>query len=149
MGFRDRDSGGGRRGGSGGGGGYGGGGGRDRGGFGGGGRDRGGFGGGGGGGGFAQREAPVKSGEEYDVEITDIAAKGDGICKIQGFIIFVPGASKGEKVRIKINEVRNRFAIAQKTGDAQSTDSPAASDSASGSDDSDDSEESDESEETQ
>ncbi|MBI5224562.1 TRAM domain-containing protein [Candidatus Micrarchaeota archaeon] len=143
MGFRDRDSGGGRRGG--GGGGYGGGG-RDRGGFGGG-RDRG-FGGGGGGGGFAQREAPVKSGEEYDVEITDIAAKGDGICKIQGFIIFVPGASKGEKVRIKINEVRNRFAIAQKTGDAQSSDSPAASES-SESEESDDSEESDESEETQ
>ncbi|MFH1750102.1 MAG: TRAM domain-containing protein [Candidatus Micrarchaeota archaeon] len=111
MGFRDRDDrrggggGGGYRGGGGGGGGY---------------RDRGGGGGfgGGGGGGFSQREAPVKSGEEYDVEITDIAAKGDGICKIQGFIIFVPGASKGERCRIRINEVRNRFALAQKVGEA-------------------------------
>ncbi|MFH0971661.1 MAG: TRAM domain-containing protein [Candidatus Micrarchaeota archaeon] len=87
--------------------------------------DRGGFGGGGGGGGFSQREAPVKSGEEYDVEITDIAAKGDGICKIQGFIIFVPGTSKGERCRIRINEVRNRFAIAQKTGEAQAADASA------------------------
>jgi predicted RNA-binding protein with TRAM domain len=107
MGFRDRDD---RRGGGGGGhrGGGGGGGFRER-----------SFGGGGGGGGFSQREAPVKSGEEYDVEITDIAAKGDGICKIQGFIIFVPGTSKGERCRIRINEVRNRFAIAQKSGEAQ------------------------------
>ncbi len=98
MGYRDRDD---RRGGGfrGGGGGF--------------------RGGGGGGGGFSQREAPVKSGEEYDVEITDIAAKGDGICKIQGFIVFVPGASKGEKCRIRISEVRNRFAIAQKAGEAQ------------------------------
>lgn len=114
MGFRDRDD---RRGGGGGGhrsGGF-----RDRGGG-------GGFGGGGGGGGFQQREAPVKSGEEYDVEITDIAAKGDGICKIQGFIIFVPGASKGERCRIRINEVRNRFAIAQKSGEASAAAEPAS-----------------------
>ncbi|MFH1443123.1 MAG: TRAM domain-containing protein [Candidatus Micrarchaeota archaeon] len=68
----------------------------------------------------------MKSGEEYDVEITDIAAKGDGICKIQGFIIFVPGTSKGERCRIRINEVRNRFAIAQKSGEAQSAPETAA-----------------------
>ncbi len=108
MGFRDRGDRGDRRGG--GGRGFGGGG------------DRGGF---GGGGGFQHREAPVKSGEEYDVEITDIAAKGDGICKIEGFIIFVPGTSKGERCRIRINEVRNRFAIAQKSGEAQAASAPA------------------------
>jgi predicted RNA-binding protein with TRAM domain len=125
MGFRDR---GGDRGGRGG---FRGGG--DRGGYrGGGGGDRGSF---GGGGGFSQREAPVKSGEEYDVEITDIAAKGDGICKIQGFIIFVPGTSKGERCRIKINEVRNRFALAQKTGEAQAA-AEAPADSAEAADES-------------
>ncbi|HLC48722.1 MAG TPA: TRAM domain-containing protein, partial [Candidatus Norongarragalinales archaeon] len=64
--------------------------------------------------------------------ITDIAAKGDGICKIQGFIIFVPGTSKGERCRIRINEVRNRFALAQKVGEAQgdgatATEAPAGS----------------------
>ncbi|MEK6954664.1 MAG: TRAM domain-containing protein [Candidatus Micrarchaeota archaeon] len=137
MGFRDRDD---RRGGSGGGGGgY-------RGGGGGGFRDRGSGGGGGsfgGGGGFSQREAPVKSGEEYDVEITDIAAKGDGICKIQGFIIFVPGASKGERCRIRINEVRNRFALAQKVGEASAAGSTEAAPAASTEDEAGDGEGSD------
>src|SRR5579875_1520666 len=35
---------------------------------------------------------PVKAGEEYDVEITEIGRRGDGIAKIQGFIILVAGA---------------------------------------------------------
>jgi predicted RNA-binding protein with TRAM domain len=65
-----------------------------------------------------QREPPVHGGEEYDVEITDVAAKGDGICKIEGFIIFVAGAQKGERCRIKIREVRRRFAIADRAGEA-------------------------------
>ncbi len=99
-------------------------GGRDRGGFGGGGRRFGSGGGSGGSGGREsnydrpQREPPVHAGEEYDVEITDVAAKGDGICKIEGFIIFVGGASKGEHCRVKIREVRHRFGIADKVGDA-------------------------------
>jgi len=78
----------------------------------------GGFGGGGGGGGF--REAPVHPGEEYDVTITDVAAKGDGIAKIQGFIVFVPGTSSGETCRIRIRDVRSRFATADKVGAAES-----------------------------
>lgn len=79
----------------------------------------GGYGGGrGGGGGESFREAPVRSGEEYDVEITDVAAKGDGIAKVQGFIIFIAGARKGDRCRIRIAEVRNRFAIGEKIGEA-------------------------------
>ena len=78
---------------------------RGRGGFGGGGhrsddrRGGGGFGGGGHRGGFDRgfddKPKPVKMGEEYDVEITDVGAKGDGICKVENFIVFVAGASKG------------------------------------------------------
>ncbi|MCX6816162.1 MAG: TRAM domain-containing protein, partial [Candidatus Aenigmarchaeota archaeon] len=39
-------------------------------------------------------------GEEYDVTITDVGAKGDGITKVENFIVFVNGAKKGEKCRI-------------------------------------------------
>ena len=86
-------------------------------------RDRGGYGGGsyGGGGGF--REAPVKVGEEYDLEITDVAKKGDGIGKVQGFIVFVAGARKGDKVHVRISQVRNRFAVGERTGDSQGSES--------------------------
>ena len=95
---------------SGGRGGFGGGGGRREGG--GGGFGRGGF----GHGGFDNKPKPVKVGEEYDVEITDVGAKGDGITKVENFIVFVAGAKKGEKCRIRIKEVANKFAIGEKVG---------------------------------
>jgi len=87
-------------------------GGRGRGGFGG--RGRGGFGGGRG----YDIPKPVKVGEEYDVEITEVGSKGDGICRIKNFIVFVNGAKKGEKIKIKITDVMSRFAVAEKVGEA-------------------------------
>ncbi len=97
-----------------------------RGGFGGGGRSfgggggRGGFGGGGGGRRFDDdKPKPVKVGEEYDVEITDEGAKGDGITKIENFIVFVNGAKKGEHCKIKIKEVARKFAIGEKVGESE------------------------------
>jgi predicted RNA-binding protein with TRAM domain len=88
---------------------------------------RGGFGGGFGGGrreggfdrGGFDRPKPVKIGEEYDVEITDVGAKGDGICKVENFIVFVAGGRKGEKCRIRIKEVANKFAIGEKVGESE------------------------------
>ncbi|MEM0481002.1 MAG: TRAM domain-containing protein [Candidatus Aenigmatarchaeota archaeon] len=57
---------------------------------------------------------PVKIGEEYDVEITEVGSKGDGVARINNFVVFVKNAKKGEKVRIKIVSLKNRFAIAEK-----------------------------------
>ncbi len=140
---RDREGGGDRDGyRGGGGGGYrgGGGGGGYRGGGGGGYRGGGGGGGyrGGGGGGERRdfgppRDVPVKQGEEYDVEITDVAAKGDGIAKIDNFVIFVAGARKGDNCRVRVTEVRQRFALGEVVGAATGAPaSSASSDSASG-----------------
>ena len=56
--------------------------------------------------------APVNEGEEYDVKIEDMGRDGDGIAKVEGFIVFVNGAKKGEEVKIKINSVRRNFAFA-------------------------------------
>ena len=72
---------------------------------------------GGRGGGF-DLPKPIKVGEEYDAEITEEGSKGDGIARIKNFVVFVAGAKKGEKIRIKITDVRNRFAIAEKIGAA-------------------------------
>ena len=56
---------------------------------------------------------PVETGKEYTIDITDTGKSGDGIAKIQGFIIFVKGAKAGDKnVKIKINSVGSRFATA-------------------------------------
>lgn len=58
--------------------------------------------------------APVVVGNTYDVKIEDIAREGDGIARIQGFVIFVPDTKVGDEVKIKVNTVKRNFAIAQK-----------------------------------
>ena len=76
--------------------------------------NRGGFGGGSGGssaGGFRSfKPKPVEVGKEYDVTISDVSRRGDGIAKIDGFVIFVAGAKQGQQVRIKVTQVSNRYA---------------------------------------
>jgi predicted RNA-binding protein with TRAM domain len=54
-------------------------------------------------------------GEEYEVDITQIGYRGDGIARIRGFVIFVKGGHIGENVKIMITETRSRFAIAKTT----------------------------------
>jgi predicted RNA-binding protein with TRAM domain len=65
---------------------------------------------------------PVEVGKEYDVQIAEISRQGDGIARIQGFVIFVKGAKVGEKTKIKVVNVGPRFATAEKvaTGSAAS-----------------------------
>ena len=61
---------------------------------------------------------PVKVGEEYDVEISEVGSRGDGIARIKNFVVFVSGAKMGEKIKVKITDVRGRFATAEKVGPA-------------------------------
>ena len=61
-----------------------------------------------------ESNAPVVAGETYDVSIEDVAKKGDGIARIEGFVIFVPSTKVGDKVKIKVNKVMRKFAIAEK-----------------------------------
>src|SRR5712664_2918083 len=111
---------------------------------------RGGFGGGsrsggsgGGGGGYGGRSSsgfgssfkpkPVEVGKEYNVTISDTSRRGEGIAKIDGFVIFVPGTKMGQPARITVTRVSERFASGQlvETGSsaASSGAAPAASQS--------------------
>jgi len=80
-------------------------------------RGRGGYGGGGGFGG-GRSFAPVKVGEEIDVKIEAVGEKGDGIAKVKGFVLFVPGVKEGQECRIKITRVLKKVGFADKVGDA-------------------------------
>ncbi|UZE91790.1 MAG: TRAM domain-containing protein [Methanosarcinales archaeon] len=60
-----------------------------------------------------ESSAPVKEGETYDVKIEDTAREGDGIARIEGFVIFVPNTKVGDEVKIKVTKVMRRFAIAE------------------------------------
>jgi predicted RNA-binding protein with TRAM domain len=72
------------------------------------------FGGGGsrfGGGGFGPK--PVEAGKEYDVQITETSRKGDGIARVQGFVIFVKDGKVGQNTKVKVTNVGARFATAE------------------------------------
>ncbi len=64
-----------------------------------------------GGGSFGPK--PVETGKEYDVQITETSRQGDGIAKVQGFVIFVKNAKVGQSTKVKITNVGPRFATAE------------------------------------
>ena len=53
----------------------------------------------------------IEKNQEYIVKIIDNGFEGEGIAKIDGFIIFIPGAIKGEKVKILIVKVLSSHAF--------------------------------------
>lgn len=56
---------------------------------------------------------PVEPGKEYDVQITEISRKGDGIARIQGFVIFVKDGKVGQNAKIRVSQIGPRFATAE------------------------------------
>jgi len=54
---------------------------------------------------------PVEKNKEYIVEIIDNGFEGEGIAKVDNFTLFVPGAIKGEKIKILIVKVLSSHAF--------------------------------------
>ena len=59
------------------------------------------------------KEKPVKVGEEVDVLVSELSRRGDGVARIQGFVIFIPNTKEGQQVKIRIKEIKPSFAIAE------------------------------------
>ena len=53
----------------------------------------------------------VKKNEEYIVDIIDSGFEGEGIARINDFVVFIPGAIKGEKIKILIVKVTSSHAF--------------------------------------
>ncbi|MFW6320274.1 MAG: TRAM domain-containing protein [Halohasta sp.] len=59
-------------------------------------------------------QPPVEPGELRYVEIEDIGKQGDGIARVErGYVIIVPGAEIGERVKIEVSEVKSNFAVGE------------------------------------
>lgn len=52
-------------------------------------------------------------GDEIEVTIESTGAKGDGIAKVNNFVVIVPGAKEGEKVKVRITRVLKKMAFAE------------------------------------
>lgn len=48
---------------------------------------------------------PISEGEEYTGQITSVGDKGDGVLRVNGFVVFVPGVEKGDYVKVRIKKV--------------------------------------------
>jgi len=55
---------------------------------------------------------PVMPGDEISVRIEALGSKGDGIAKIDKFIIFVKGAQPDKTYDVKVDKVFDKFAFA-------------------------------------
>jgi len=55
------------------------------------------------------KEIPVQIDKTYEINIKGYSSQGEGIGRIDNFIIFIPGAIYEERVRIRIVEVRRNF----------------------------------------
>jgi predicted RNA-binding protein with TRAM domain len=54
---------------------------------------------------------PVEEGQTYSVTISDIGSQGDGVGKIEGFVIIVPETKIGDTVQVRINRVSKKVAF--------------------------------------
>ena len=63
---------------------------------------------------YQVRDAPVEEGKQYEVDIKERSRRGDGLARVEGFVIFVPNTKPGDHVKVQVTQVRDRFAIAEK-----------------------------------
>lgn len=62
---------------------------------------------------FGFGKPPVKVGDIKEVKIEAVGSEGDGIAKIEGFVVFVPGAKMNDNVKIRITKVLKKYGFAE------------------------------------
>ncbi len=60
-------------------------------------------------------EAPLVEGKVYELMIQDIGKKGDGIAKLDKYVIYVPGTAKGAIVKVFIEKIAGSVAFGRVT----------------------------------
>jgi 23S rRNA (uracil1939-C5)-methyltransferase len=61
---------------------------------------------------LAVMAAPVRQGEELELRIDSLAYGGNGVGRLNGFVVFVRGAFPGDRVRARVTKVKRGFAEA-------------------------------------
>ncbi len=68
--------------------------------------------------------APVRKGEEVEVRIDSLAYGGNGVGRLDGFVVFVRGGLPGDLVRARATKVKRGFAEATQVGAARARPEP-------------------------
>jgi predicted RNA-binding protein with TRAM domain len=59
------------------------------------------------------KSAPIKEGDLVDVKIESLGREGDGIAKVEGFVVFVPQTEVGDEVQVRITKVTAKFGFGE------------------------------------
>lgn len=64
---------------------------------------------------FSENPKPVYVGQELTLTIIDVSGRGDGVARVDGFVVFVKGSGfhPNTPVKAKIVQVRAHHAIAE------------------------------------
>jgi len=58
--------------------------------------------------------APVRAGDTVEVRIEDVGSEGDGVAKVDGYTLFVPGTERGEELTVRVTDVKANYGFAQR-----------------------------------
>lgn len=56
---------------------------------------------------------PVKKNQELEVDILDLSHEGNGIAKVDGYLLFIENTLPGERALVKVLKVGNKFGFAK------------------------------------
>jgi predicted RNA-binding protein with TRAM domain len=56
---------------------------------------------------------PVEQGKEHELDIKETSYSGDGVARIEGFVVFIPQTKLGDDMKVRINSVGPRFATGE------------------------------------
>jgi len=59
------------------------------------------------------KRCPVEMGKEYEVDVMETSRQGEGMARIQGFVIYIADAKLGDHVKIKITRIGGMNANAE------------------------------------
>ncbi|MBX8633116.1 MAG: translation initiation factor IF-2 subunit beta [Thermoplasmata archaeon] len=60
----------------------------------------------------AEEDNSLKEGSVLEVRIEDVGSRGDGVARLDRYIIYIPGAQKGSTVKIRIGKMSGTIAFA-------------------------------------
>ena len=59
------------------------------------------------------KQPPVRKNDDLTLEIEALTGEGQGIARVQGYAVFVPGALPGECIRAHVIKVTPGYAVAK------------------------------------
>lgn len=61
----------------------------------------------------AHRAGALGAGDELEIDFTDVIANGQGVGRARGLVVFCFGPLPGERARVRISTVKQRYAVAE------------------------------------